>query len=101
MIFLAGYGMYAPCGHMDFFPNGGRVQPGCDQSLFQYIGDDGLYDGNANCSSQVRDISALVQIRLYIRCDKGFKGSSARYIGPLNRLNFLSTFFESILPLEN
>lgn len=48
MIFLAGYGMYAPCGHMDFYPNGGRVQPGCDQNLFQYIGDDGLYDGNAS-----------------------------------------------------
>ncbi|XP_030852779.1 pancreatic triacylglycerol lipase isoform X2 [Strongylocentrotus purpuratus] len=46
-IYKLGYGMYAPCGHMDFFPNGGRVQPGCDQSLFEYIGDDGLYDGTA------------------------------------------------------
>lgn len=31
-IFLLGYGMSTPCGHIDFYPNNGKEQPGCDLS---------------------------------------------------------------------
>ncbi|XP_073976733.1 pancreatic triacylglycerol lipase-like isoform X1 [Rhodnius prolixus] len=31
-IFLLGYGMVEPCGHLDFYPNNGKEQPGCDIS---------------------------------------------------------------------
>ncbi|MGE9615916.1 MAG: hypothetical protein ACQPRI_06405 [Solitalea-like symbiont of Tyrophagus putrescentiae] len=29
-----GFGMYETCSHVDIYPNGGKVQPGCDRSCF-------------------------------------------------------------------
>ena len=47
-VYISGLGMIQPCGHADFYVNGGHDQPGCKQgpisSLVQY----GLLDGNYN-----------------------------------------------------
>lgn len=45
-ILQMGMGILMPCGHVDFYPNGGREQPGCDQGLVEsIIVDGGFYDG--------------------------------------------------------
>ena len=40
-----GFGMYETCSHIDFYPNGGVSQPGCDQERFTTIITKGLIHG--------------------------------------------------------
>ncbi|XP_032890066.1 pancreatic lipase-related protein 2-like [Amblyraja radiata] len=44
-----GYGMTFPCGHVDFYPNGGENMPGCSKNLLSTILDmDGIWEGTMN-----------------------------------------------------
>ncbi|ESO92407.1 hypothetical protein LOTGIDRAFT_216931 [Lottia gigantea] len=46
-ILKLGYGMIQPCGHVDYYPNGGETQPGCEKGPVSSILTDGLYNGVA------------------------------------------------------
>lgn len=37
VIFFSGLGIKEPLGHIDFYPNGGKTQPGCPKSIFSGI----------------------------------------------------------------
>lgn len=59
-----GMGVEEPVGHVDFYPNNGTAQPGCDQSMMSTIfGMDGLMDGARNfvACNHMRSIELFLQ----------------------------------------
>ncbi|KAK7501512.1 hypothetical protein BaRGS_00007316 [Batillaria attramentaria] len=40
-----GLGMSQACGHVDYYPNGGHDQPGCEKGPVQHLAENGLYEG--------------------------------------------------------
>ncbi|PVD23638.1 hypothetical protein C0Q70_16911 [Pomacea canaliculata] len=53
-----GLGMAQACGHVDYYPNGGHDQPGCDKSPITHLEENGLYLG-------VREIIGCNHARAY------------------------------------
>ncbi|XP_069755569.1 pancreatic lipase-related protein 2-like [Narcine bancroftii] len=69
-----GFGLLDPAGHLDFYPNGGELMPGCDKNVVSTIIDiNGIWEGT-------RDFAACNHLRSYkyytesIRTKDGFIG---------------------------
>ncbi|XP_048407112.1 pancreatic lipase-related protein 2-like [Stegostoma tigrinum] len=69
-----GFGLIEPIGHLDFYPNGGELMPGCDKNIVSTIIDiNGIWEGTRNFAA----CSHLRSYKYYtesIRTKNGFIG---------------------------
>lgn len=65
-IFLLGYGMSQPCGHLDFYPNNGKEQPGCDITQTPLVPLTLIRDGLEEASRVLVACNHVRAIKLFI-----------------------------------
>jgi pancreatic triacylglycerol lipase len=65
IIFL-GYGMSQPCGHLDFYPNNGKEQPGCDITQTPLVPLTLIRDGLEEASRVLVACNHIRAIKLFI-----------------------------------
>ncbi|XP_066248118.1 pancreatic triacylglycerol lipase-like isoform X1 [Euwallacea similis] len=64
--FFAGYGMSQPCGHLDFYPNDGKEQPGCDITQTPLVPLTLIRDGLEEASRVLVACNHVRAIKLFI-----------------------------------
>lgn len=64
--FFAGYGMSEPCGHLDFYPNDGKEQPGCDITQTPLVPLTLIRDGLEEASRVLVACNHVRAIKLFI-----------------------------------
>jgi hypothetical protein len=77
--FLLGLGMNKRCGDIDFFPNGGEFQPGCNQSLFK-IADSIARLKVEGTSMHYDDIPLSFLLVFFLHVCKGLRGQVVRTV---------------------
>lgn len=65
-IFFLGYGMSQPCGHLDFYPNDGKEQPGCDITQTPLVPLTLIRDGLEEASRVLVACNHVRAIKLFI-----------------------------------
>ncbi|CAH0554374.1 unnamed protein product [Brassicogethes aeneus] len=65
-IFFLGYGMSQPCGHLDFYPNNGKEQPGCDITQTPLVPLTLIRDGLEEASRVLVACNHVRAIKLFI-----------------------------------
>lgn len=65
-IFLLGYGMSQSCGHLDFYPNNGKEQPGCDITQTPLVPLTLIRDGLEEASRVLVACNHVRAIKLFI-----------------------------------
>ena len=83
-VFMAGYGMSQPVGHLDFYPNNGKEQPGCDLTEGPLIPLTLVKQGLEEASRVLVACNHVRAIKLFTESING----KCPYIGKLSLLQF-------------
>ena len=72
----SGLGMWQPCGHLDFYPNGGKIMAGCEKGVMAHVNEE-----KGNLPYALRRLLSCNHIRAYEYFIDSINRDGCQFIG--------------------